>query len=112
MELTDPDIPTRVQLPSLPDSKKHQYVNFAPSDRLMDAAQNTVPFIDIQPVESYPPVPAAGAGIYHKGRSGSGGYVALKLFTYDFTPHLSADLPPLPPIINLPSKGIVTPKFV
>ncbi|XP_031848288.1 chemokine-like protein orion isoform X1 [Nomia melanderi] len=108
LELKNPDIPTRVQLPSLPDSKKHQYVDFAPSDRVMDAAQNTIPFIDIQPVESYPPVPAAGAGIYHKGRSGSGGYVALKLFTYDFTPHLSADLPPLPPIINAPSKQTYT----
>lgn len=102
LELKNPDIPTRVQLPSLPDSKEHQYVNFSPSDRKMDAAQNTVPFIDIQPVKSDPPVPMAGAGIFHKGRSGSGGYVALKLITYDFTPHLMVDLPPAPPVINHP----------
>ncbi|XP_076654032.1 chemokine-like protein orion isoform X2 [Halictus rubicundus] len=102
LELKNPDIPTRAQLPSLPDSKKHQYVNFSPSDRRMDAAQNTVPFIDIQPVQSDPPVPMAGAGVFHKGRSGSGGYVALKLITYDFTPHLMVDFPPAPPVINHP----------
>ncbi|XP_076285669.1 chemokine-like protein orion isoform X1 [Lasioglossum baleicum] len=100
LELKNPDIPTRTQLPSLPDSKKHRYVNFSPSDRVMDAAQNTVPFIDIQPVKSDPPVPMAGAGVFHKGRPGSGGYVALKLITYDFTPHLMVDLPPAPPVIN------------
>lgn len=102
LELQNPDIPTRVQVPSLPDSKKHQYVNFSPSDRVKDAAQNTVPFIDIQPVISDPPVPMAGAGVFHKGRPGSGGYVALKLITYDFTPHLMVDLPPAPPVINHP----------
>ncbi|XP_033321630.2 chemokine-like protein orion isoform X1 [Megalopta genalis] len=100
LQLKNPDIPTRMQLPSLPDSKKDQYVNFAPSDRQMDAAQNTIPFIDIQPVESKPPVPLAGAGVFHKGRSGSGGFVAMKLITYDFAPHLTVDLPPSPPVIN------------
>ncbi|XP_078045689.1 chemokine-like protein orion isoform X1 [Augochlora pura] len=102
LELKNPDIPTRVQLLSLPNSKKNQYVNFAPSDKVMDAAQNTIPFIDIQPVESKPPVPLAGAGVFHKGRSGSGGFVAMKLITYDFSPHLTVDLPPSPPVINSP----------
>ncbi|XP_076160472.1 chemokine-like protein orion isoform X2 [Ptiloglossa arizonensis] len=99
LELKNPDIPTRITVPSLPDSKINQYLNFAPSDRVNDAAQNTIPFLDIQPVESNPPVPMAGAGIFHKGRKGSGGYIALKLITYDFTPHLQVDLPPAPPVI-------------
>ncbi|XP_015431569.1 PREDICTED: uncharacterized protein LOC107187895 isoform X2 [Dufourea novaeangliae] len=102
LELKNPDIPTRFKLPSLPDSKRHQYVNFAASDRIMDAAQSTIPFIDIQPIESNPPIPVSGAGIFHKGRSGSGGYVAMKLITYDFTPHLQVDLPPPPPVIKSP----------
>ncbi|XP_012142213.2 chemokine-like protein orion isoform X2 [Megachile rotundata] len=100
LKLEKPDIPTRQALLSLPDSKPNQYVNFEPSDRASDAAQNTIPFLDIQPVEPNPPVPLMGAGIYHKGRKGSGGYIAMKLVTYDFTRHLQADLPPAPPIIN------------
>ncbi|XP_033361168.1 uncharacterized protein LOC117239581 isoform X2 [Bombus vosnesenskii] len=88
----NPDIPTRLPLLALPDSKPFQYLNFAPSDQKKDVAQNTIPFIDIQPVESNPPVPIAGAGIFHKGRPGSGGFVAMRLITYDFSKHLQVDL--------------------
>lgn len=104
LTLEKPDIPIRQALLSLPDSKPNQYVNFAPSDRASDAAQNTVPFLDVQPVEPNPPVPLMGAGIFHKGRKGSGGYIAMKVVTYDFTRHLQADLPPAPPIINTPNE--------
>ena len=102
LQFTNPDIPTHVSLPALPDSKANQYLNFAPSDRVSDAAQNTIPFLDTQPLETKRPVPIAGAGIFHKGRKGSGGYVALKLITYDFTSHLQVDLPPETPIIHTP----------
>ncbi|KAG7208962.1 hypothetical protein KM043_015131 [Ampulex compressa] len=102
LDLSRPDVPTRSQAASIPDSKMNQYLNFAPSDRETDAAQSTIPFLDIQPVEPKPPVPIAGAGVYHKGRAGSGGFVALKLITYNFAPHLQADLPPAPPIIDTP----------
>ncbi|XP_076675055.1 chemokine-like protein orion isoform X1 [Andrena cerasifolii] len=102
--LATPDIPTRLSLPTLPDSKANQYLNFAPSDRVTDAAQNTIPFLDIQPLETTRPVPIAGAGIFHKGRKRSGGYVALKLITYDFTSHLQVDLSPETPIIGTPSQ--------
>lgn len=53
-----------------------------------DAAQSTVPFIDTQEVTSNPPVPLSGVGIYHKGRQGYGGFLAPKIMTYDFTPHV------------------------
>lgn len=53
-----------------------------------DAAQSTVPFIDIQEVISNPPVPLSGLGIYHKGQRGYGGFLAPKIMTYDFTPHI------------------------
>jgi len=82
----------------------NQYLNFAPSDRRKDAAQSTIPFIDIQPIIPNPPVPIAGAGIFHKGRKGSGGFVALKLITYDFAPHLQADLSPTAPILETPNE--------
>ncbi|XP_029052070.1 uncharacterized protein LOC114880335 isoform X2 [Osmia bicornis bicornis] len=104
LKLVKPDIPTRQALLAMPDSKTDQYVNFAPSDRASDAAQNTIPFLDVQPIEPNPPVPLMGAGIFHKGRPGSGGYVGMKVITYDFTKHLQADLIPAPPIINTPNE--------
>lgn len=74
---------------------------FTASDLEKDAGQTTVPYIDLQPIEPKPPAPLSGAGVYHKGRDGYGGYVALKLITYNFEPQLRADMPPEPPIIGL-----------
>ncbi|KOC63814.1 hypothetical protein WH47_01144 [Habropoda laboriosa] len=88
------DIPTRSPLLTLPDSKEDNYINFTPSSRKADAAQNTIPFVDIQPVELKPPVAIAGVGVFHKGRTGSGGYVALRLITYDYSPHLQVNVTP------------------
>ncbi|KAK1133608.1 hypothetical protein K0M31_011408 [Melipona bicolor] len=104
LKLENPDIPIRTPLLALPDSKPQQYLNFAPSDRKKDAAQNTIPFLDIQSVESNPPVPIAGAGIFHKGRSASGGYVAMRLITYDFSKHLQVDLSPTDTVIDAPNE--------
>lgn len=93
--LHQPDIPTRSSAPLPVDSKHDQYVEFTHSDLEADAAQSTVPFIDIQPVE---PLKGAGlnsgAGIMHRGARGSGGYIALKLFTYDYSKHVKAEAPP------------------
>lgn len=104
LKFTEPDIPIRHPVPNVPDTIENQYLNFAPTDRRKDAAQSTIPFLDIQPITPNPPVPLAGAGIFHKGRSGSGGFVALKLTTYDFAPHLQVDLPPAPPVLETPNK--------
>ncbi|KAK2580573.1 hypothetical protein KPH14_007697 [Odynerus spinipes] len=100
LKLPKPDIPIRSILQHVPDSDVNQYLNFAPSDREKDAAQSTIPFLDVQPVEPKPPVPLAGAGIFHKGRTGSGGFLTLKLITYNYAPHLQTDLPPPPPVIE------------
>ena len=96
-----PDIPTRLQSRAVPDSRSNQYLHFAPTDLHKDAAQSTIPFLDIQPVEPKPPVPIAGAGIYHKGRDESGGFIALKLITYNFSRHLKVDLPDSEHVIGL-----------
>lgn len=99
LKLNKPDIPTRASASAKPDSKSNQFLNFGPTDLEKDAAQTTIPFLDIQPVETVPAFPLSGAGIFHKGRDGSGGYVALKIMTYDFTKHLRADFPPPPSLI-------------
>ncbi|XP_026327753.1 uncharacterized protein LOC113236030 isoform X2 [Hyposmocoma kahamanoa] len=96
LELYKPDIPTRYRSVSLPvDSNHDQYLEFTHSDFEADAAQSTVPFIDIQPVQ---PMKGAsllsGAGIIHRGVTGSGGFVAVKVLTYDYSRHVRADPPP------------------
>lgn len=91
--LDHPDIPTRSSSPSIPDSKSDQFIEFTHSDLDRDVAQTTVPFIDAQEVSPSDPVPLSGAGIYHKGRKHFGGFIALKVITYDFSKHLKAAFP-------------------
>ncbi|KAH8334474.1 hypothetical protein KR059_010571, partial [Drosophila kikkawai] len=66
-------------------SDNDQYVEFTHSGLEEDAAQTTVPLIDIQEVVSAPAVPLSGVGVYYKGIKGYGGYVAPKLITYDYS---------------------------
>ncbi|XP_077283676.1 uncharacterized protein LOC143909525 [Arctopsyche grandis] len=87
LTLEAPDIPTITKRPSMLDSENNQYVKFTHTDFVLDAAQTTIPFLDTQPVISKIPVPLSGAGIYHKGFDGSGGFVAPKIFTYDYSNH-------------------------
>ncbi|KAH8396025.1 hypothetical protein KR222_001909 [Zaprionus bogoriensis] len=87
LNLYNANVPTRTIVKSLLESRHNQFIEFVNSGMDADAAQTTVPFIDIQDVVSSPPVPLAGIGIYYKGRQGYGGFVAPKIITYDFTPH-------------------------
>ncbi|XP_050350897.1 uncharacterized protein LOC126773786 isoform X1 [Nymphalis io] len=95
LSLVKPDIPTRSAAPLAVDSRHDQYVEFVNSDIDADAAQSTVPFVDVQPLE---PMRGAsllsGAGIIHRGASGYGGFVAPKLVTYDYSRHVRAQPPP------------------
>lgn len=88
VKLDKPDIPTLSPAGSVIDSKPNQYIEFTHSDVVRDVAQTTVPFIDAQDVISKVPVALSGAGLYHKGQSNYGGFVGLKLITYDFHPHI------------------------
>lgn len=57
-----------------------------------DAAQTTVPFLDSQPVIPVIPMPLSGAGIYFKSTGDYGGFIGLKVFTYNFGNHLDYSL--------------------
>ncbi|XP_063624574.1 uncharacterized protein LOC134796349 isoform X2 [Cydia splendana] len=105
LELYKPDVPTRSAAPMPVDSTHDQYVEFVNSDFEADAAQTTVPFLDVQPVEPMKGASlASGAGIVHRGQRGSGGFVSVKLFTYDYSRHVRADPPPQhePDFVPLP----------
>lgn len=92
ISLSSPDIPTKA-VSNVPDSKSDQFVQFTHSDIDKDVAQTTVPFLDAQPVIPNPPTWLSGAGVFHKGARGYGGFVALKVFTFNFAPHLNYTLP-------------------
>ncbi|XP_022837838.1 uncharacterized protein LOC111364988 isoform X3 [Spodoptera litura] len=100
LELYKPDLPTRSHTALRIDSQHDQYIEFTHSDFDADAAQSTVPFIDVQPV-----VPSkalntkgatllSGAGLYHRGARGSGGFIGVKVITYDYSKHVKAEPPP------------------
>ena len=76
---------------SLPNSKSDSYLEFTYSDERADAAQSTVPFIDIQEVASEPPIPLVGLGLIHKQSGGSAGFVEPKVFTYNVGEELLAN---------------------
>ncbi|KAH8414601.1 hypothetical protein KR215_009920 [Drosophila sulfurigaster] len=82
------DLPTRATNSSQPISKDTQYVEFVNTGLEKDAGQTTIPFIDIQDVVSYPPVPLTGLGIYYKNSPGYGGFIAPKIFSYDYATHV------------------------
>lgn len=86
--ITSPDDPTKFpglsKIYSAPDS----FIRFGPTDRALDVAQLTVPFFDAQPVSPSPSSWWSGVELFHKGQPGSGGFLALKIITYDVTPHM------------------------
>lgn len=88
VKLKNPDIPTMSPTPSEIDSSTNQYIEFTHTDLDRDVGQTTVPYIDAQDVISRVPVALSGAGLYHKGKVLYGGFIGLKLITYDFQPHI------------------------
>ncbi|XP_051858674.1 uncharacterized protein LOC127565202 [Drosophila albomicans] len=88
LHLKNLDVPTLSFDSSQPLSKDGQYLEFVNTGMEQDAAQTTVPFIDIQDVVSNHPVPLAGISIYYKGSPGYGGFVTPKIISYDISPHL------------------------
>ena len=70
------------------DSYYNEYLTFEFTDIKKDLGQTIVPFIDMQSVITDPPVPLAGAALYHKGTEGHGGYIGLELRTFDFGKYL------------------------
>ncbi|XP_015112293.1 uncharacterized protein LOC107037965 [Diachasma alloeum] len=89
-----PDIPVKHNQ-NLPTLQPNLFVEFRESDPKKDAGQSTIPFWDIQEVVTSPAFPLSGVGLFHKGhRDGFyGGYLALRLLSFDFTYNLNATLP-------------------
>lgn len=89
--LENPGVSTKTEIKSIPDVRRNQFIQFQPTDIYKDIAQTTVPFIDAQLVQPAPNlVPLSGAGLYYKGFPKFGGFIAPKLLTYNYGPHIVA----------------------
>jgi len=93
LPLVIPDVPTRLTGKNKVDGSHDMYLYFDSSSPIKDVGQTTVPFLDAQPVSPQPSTWLAGAGLYHKGRIGYGGFIGISLETYNFSRHMSADMP-------------------
>lgn len=93
INLDNTNVPTRSAAPSEVDSTNDQYIEFTHTGFDTDAAQTTVPYFDAQPVIPEYPIPLSGAGLYHKGQKGYGGFVGIKLITYDYSQNMDAAFP-------------------
>jgi len=83
-----PDVPTKLSGRNKVDSTHDEYLQFDATSAHKDVSQTTIPFIDSQPVSPRPSTWLAGAGLYHKGQVGYGGFLGLKVLSYDFSRHL------------------------
>ena len=81
----DPDDPVRADGPALPDSSSNQFVSFRATSVTKDMGQNTIPYFDAQRVilDEGKNGWLRGIGIFHKARPRFGGFLALKIITYD-----------------------------
>lgn len=82
------DVPTKTVSKSVPTKIENHYIEFTHTDFVADLGLSTIPFIDIQDVVTIPPVALSGAGIYHKGQPGYGGFLAPRLITKDLSPKI------------------------
>ncbi|XP_037049797.1 uncharacterized protein LOC119084060 isoform X1 [Bradysia coprophila] len=88
IHLDNPDKSDRSLSKSILDITPNSYIDFQPTDIWKDAAQTTVPYIDVELVEPTHPTILSGAGLFYKGQPGYGGFIAPKIVTYDFAPHI------------------------
>ncbi|MCL4119485.1 UNVERIFIED_CONTAM: hypothetical protein GTU68_019165, partial [Idotea baltica] len=87
LRLNDVDDPRKSKSESLVDSRSDMFVTLQPTSLQADVAQLTVPFFDAQPVAPNPSSWLEGLQMYHRGRSGFGGFIGFRIFNYNLTYH-------------------------
>lgn len=90
IDIKQVDVSSKTRKESMPNNETNAYVKFGPTEIKLDIAQRTVPFLEGLKVEPKVPVPLAGVGLYYKGASGFGGFVAPKIVVYDFEPYIGS----------------------
>ena len=82
-------MPTKSPATPTVKSKDNQFIKFTTTSETEDGGQTTIPFIENLDVVSKIPVPMGGVGlIYKASKKDYGGFLALKLLTYNVEPHI------------------------
>ncbi|KAH0534742.1 hypothetical protein KQX54_007742 [Cotesia glomerata] len=91
MVLEQPDNPSEPSN-NPPDSKTNQFVKFRTTDWCKDFGARTVPFFNGQTVRFVPMTALGGVGIFHRGITGYGGYLALRVFDLNPSKFMNSEL--------------------
>ncbi|XP_015122385.1 uncharacterized protein LOC107044849 [Diachasma alloeum] len=95
INIADTDSPLNQNKPrdqNTVDSGSNTYVSFGWSSFKRDVGQTTLPLLDAQPVETNPPAPLSGAGLFHKSSPGYGGFLALKINTLNYGRYMEDEI--------------------
>lgn len=76
-------MPIKYKKQNYPESDNNKFVKFQLTSLVKDGGQTTIPFIDTQKVYTKVPLLLSGAGLILRRAKGYGGFLALKLYTYD-----------------------------
>ncbi|XP_076270404.1 uncharacterized protein LOC143202632 [Rhynchophorus ferrugineus] len=74
-------------------TQRFKFVRFTHTGFDADAAQTTIPYIDVQPVYNKPAVPLRAIEIRYKENNPSGGFITPVIFTYNYGTLLNAKFP-------------------
>ncbi|XP_076270236.1 uncharacterized protein LOC143202514 isoform X2 [Rhynchophorus ferrugineus] len=74
-------------------TQRFKFVRFTHTGFDADAAQTTIPYIDVQPVYNKPAVPLRAIEIGYKENNPSGGFITPVIFTYNYGTLLNAKFP-------------------
>jgi hypothetical protein len=80
LSYSETDSPAKSPKPSVPDSGFGQVIQFSSGSLRKTAGQIVVPYIDAQNVVPPERSMLRGIGLFHKGQTGYGGFVAFRLF--------------------------------
>lgn len=73
--------PSDTQEINYPDSEDDEFLRI----KMSANNQSVIPWLDAQSVTSGGNVPLYGVGLYHRGSSNSGGFLAYRLISIDYT---------------------------
>ncbi|XP_063990137.1 uncharacterized protein LOC135169248 [Diachasmimorpha longicaudata] len=79
------------RFPTIPASATNQYVVVTTSTFEDDGAQTTLPLFDALPLETNPPSPVGGLGLFHKAAPPPAvftGFISLKFFSLDYAKYM------------------------
>nr|XP_022920907.1 uncharacterized protein LOC111429270 [Onthophagus taurus]XP_022920908.1 uncharacterized protein LOC111429270 [Onthophagus taurus]XP_022920909.1 uncharacterized protein LOC111429270 [Onthophagus taurus] len=106
IDLTGLDLPTKAEENELFKIKSFndKRIRVAPTSFTSDGAQTVIPFFDIRPVITIPPIPIRGVGLaYKSANSNNGGYIAPYIVVADFSKNID--------INNLKKKMLLTRRY-